>query len=329
MRGVKTARQAARWLRSRWGQQLLILGYHRVADLAVDPFALAVRPAHFAEQMAVLRRAAHPVALADALAALKTGTLVRRAVAVTFDDGYADVYRQAYPVLVRHAIPATVFVVAGVLGGELWWDELARLILLTPVLPARLQLDLGGHTLVWARAAEDHTGAGEQAVRHALLSQLHRELTARSAAQATALAALRDWAAAPSLGNGPGETGVVVSRKELAALSADGLITIGSHTLTHAALPALPAAEQAAEICESKAALEQATGRAVNAFSYPHGLAAAETIDLVQAAGYGFACASHNDMAGIASNPFLLPRFWPGDIAGAAFEGWLRRWLHG
>jgi hypothetical protein len=61
----------SRWLRSRWGQQVLILGYHRVAHVRHDPYSMVVRPSHFAEQMATLRREAHPISLTGAYGGCK------------------------------------------------------------------------------------------------------------------------------------------------------------------------------------------------------------------------------------------------------------------
>jgi hypothetical protein len=43
----------------------LILMYHRIADDPIDPWALAVSPLHFEEQLDVLRRTRHPFLLTD------------------------------------------------------------------------------------------------------------------------------------------------------------------------------------------------------------------------------------------------------------------------
>lgn len=123
--GYKRVRQSARWLRSRFTTGGLILGYHRVADVGCDSLGMSVSVHHFAEQLAVLCRLAWPIPLQLLVDGLQNGRLPRRAVALTFDDGYADLLYQAQPLLEQYGIPATVFVVSGSLGRRFAWDETA------------------------------------------------------------------------------------------------------------------------------------------------------------------------------------------------------------
>jgi peptidoglycan/xylan/chitin deacetylase (PgdA/CDA1 family) len=66
--------------------------------------------------------------------------------------------------------------------------------------------------------------------------------------------------------------------------------TIGSHTLTHRALPDLPRATAAREITDSRNMLSDLLGQAVEWFAYPYVAASAETQTLVREAGYQGAC---------------------------------------
>lgn len=121
--GKKTAQQSIRWLRSRLVPGALILGYHRVDNVVCDPHSLCVSPEHFSEQMDVLSRIAHPISLNELVNGLNAGKLPRRAVVLTIDDGYADIWYRAYPILEQYEILATLFVVSGFLGRQFSWDS--------------------------------------------------------------------------------------------------------------------------------------------------------------------------------------------------------------
>src|SRR5690606_6268251 len=94
----------------------LILMYHRVERLANDPQLLAVTPERFAEQLEILTRHYRVVSLHELNRTLRAGRSLRRMVALTFDDGYADNLYNAKPLLERFDCPATVFVTTGQTG---------------------------------------------------------------------------------------------------------------------------------------------------------------------------------------------------------------------
>ena len=90
-------------------QRLLVLIYHRVLATA-DPLAPREMTADvFRWQMGLLRRHARMLPMREALERLANGTLPRRAVCVTFDDGYADNERIALPILSEFDVPALIF----------------------------------------------------------------------------------------------------------------------------------------------------------------------------------------------------------------------------
>ncbi|XVQ13024.1 polysaccharide deacetylase family protein [Spirillospora sp. CA-255316] len=89
-----------------------VLMYHSISDRPPRATAgLAVRPAAFADQMALLADEGFTPVSFSALAGGAAG--VRRPIVITFDDGYADFHGAALPVLERHGFPATVFVTTG------------------------------------------------------------------------------------------------------------------------------------------------------------------------------------------------------------------------
>lgn len=100
----------------------LILMYHSVAPYETDPYLVTVHPRRLREQLAWFdRRGLRGVSVRELLAARELG-IGRGLVGLTFDDGYADFVEHALPVLLAYGHTATVYVVAGRLGGDNAWD---------------------------------------------------------------------------------------------------------------------------------------------------------------------------------------------------------------
>jgi peptidoglycan/xylan/chitin deacetylase (PgdA/CDA1 family) len=119
--------------------------YHSVSDCPDDPFNVTVHPDRLERQLAWLhRRGLRAVSVRDLLDARARGE-ERGMVALTFDDGYADFLTGALPVLRRRQCGATVFVVAGRLGGENAWE---------PFGPRKPLLDADGIRRVAAEGVE-------------------------------------------------------------------------------------------------------------------------------------------------------------------------------
>jgi peptidoglycan/xylan/chitin deacetylase (PgdA/CDA1 family) len=325
--GWKTARGTAHWLHSRIANFVLILGYHRVAETAVDPYNLCVRPDHFAEQLEVLRRQTQVIDLQTLAAGLQTGDLPRRAVAITFDDGYLDILQTAKPLLAANDLPATVFAITGALGEEFWWDRLARILFSPSVLPDSLTLPICGQTFTWSMLDANQAAPTKDSPspRHRLLDQLYHRLAALPEERPSILAQLEQWAetAEPI----PPAASRAMTAEELQNLAADGLIAVGSHTVSHPKLTGLPPLQQQAELYDSRQALTEILDRPVMTLSYPHGDNNAEIRQLAQRAGYQLACASRNGIVHRRQDRFDLPRFWVPDWDGEQFGRWLARWI--
>jgi peptidoglycan/xylan/chitin deacetylase (PgdA/CDA1 family) len=105
----------------------VVLAYHSIADLSHDPVLreYGVPPGRFAEQLDVLVRRGWTFVGLDALLAALRGEqpLSGRALLLTFDDAYAELRTDALPLLEERGITATVFAVAGHVGGVNEWDR--------------------------------------------------------------------------------------------------------------------------------------------------------------------------------------------------------------
>jgi peptidoglycan/xylan/chitin deacetylase (PgdA/CDA1 family) len=305
--------------------QPLILMYHRIADEPIDNWGLAVSPAHFEEQLQVLRRTRHPFSLTDFVRNLVAGALPQNAVAVTFDDGYVDNLTAAKPRLVAADVPATVFLATGYLDrpDEFWWDELARLILIEnkprnfelTIRRETMHVDLGADS---PRRSDGTICATSLAKRQEALTPIWRAIQLlEEDERKSVMATVRSIFATPNYHT---DRSRAMNQKEVQALVTDGLLNIGAHTVTHPLLSKLESTACRREITESKLACEALIGAPVAGFAYPYGDLNANARAAVIAAGFAFACSTRRGAASAASDVFTLPRMQVFNWGGDAFE---------
>ena len=124
-----------------------ILTYHSVGS---RPHEMNVTPEAFREQIAWLAATQHVISLEDAAAGIP-------GVAITLDDGYQDNLVHAAPVLREFGVRATVFIVAGRVGGFLDHDvenENSRLMTWDNLGEWTAQgFEVGAHTMTHRRLA--------------------------------------------------------------------------------------------------------------------------------------------------------------------------------
>lgn len=282
----------------------LIALYHHVADVAADPWELAVSPHHFEKQIAMLARAFEVVPLTE----IKAGRASRKPLAaITFDDGYRDVATVAAPILERFDCPATVFLTTGAIGGkrEFWWDELCRVVIESGFVgeitftakgrAVRQRLELGynqrrrAHMDIWTRLAP--LEARERSdILEALAAQTGTDLS-------------------------PRPSHAIMSADDVAGLKG-GMLSVGAHTVTHPNLPDLECESQWREISQSRRDCEALTGEAPEVFAYPHGTFTAASVDAVRAAGFTYGVTCKIDFVRADNDDALLPRFPTRDCGG-------------
>ena len=289
-----------------------ILMYHRVYEAASDPWDLCVSPSRFAEHLDVLRSSYQVMRLGDLVTALKEGTLSKRGVVITFDDGYVDNLWNAKPLLESFRMPATVFVASGSLDSptEFWWDNLERALLQPRKLPSSLKLRVQDRSYEWA-TTDSHERLRAYMAVHGVLKSM------RAAEREQVMDAIFDWAGIDRTGRSDCRP---MTAAELIELGQSGLIDIGAHTVTHPILPALPEAEQHAEIAGSRKELERILGRRVDTFSYPSGKLNRATVSIVADAGFTAGLLAHGEAVGSGADLFRLGRLSVGDWAAKEFE---------
>ncbi|WP_298824565.1 polysaccharide deacetylase family protein [uncultured Piscinibacter sp.] len=281
--------------------RLSILIFHRVLRSRDALFPEVPDAQSFAEQMSWVKRWFRVMPLEAAAEALFRGNLESRAIAITFDDGYADNLEVAAPILRSLGLPATVFVSTAYLDGAVMWNDRVIEALRACRLP-ELRLDaagLGRHALA---SDSDRRAAIDQ-----LLERIkHRTSQERTHAVDVIVEAAGVDPPAP----------LMMNRQQLRSLRDCG-IAIGAHTVSHPILTKIPGAEALREMRESKLTLEEILGQPVRAFAYPNGVPGqdygAEHVQMAKECGFGCAVSTAWGAASMRSDRFQLPRFTPWD----------------
>jgi peptidoglycan/xylan/chitin deacetylase (PgdA/CDA1 family) len=282
--------------------KFLILCYHRVGVGGI-PLYSELSPEIFEAQMRFLKRRYRVVSLEQVCQELQEPSTSEPGVAITFDDGYEDIYRYAFPVLRAYGLPATVFLIADCVdtGDVSWYD---RVFLALQMMPAgRFEAKLDQMPCFQLDSRMSRIRAASE-----IISRLRKLPTEHR----------REYCAGLERGvNLPAEElkGRMLNWQQVRAMQHAG-ITFGSHTVTHPVVSRLTAAELEYELLESKKRLESGLNKLVGDFAFPFGHledCGAEAAALLRRCGYrsGFTTIPGVNTRG--ADPFALRRIQIGE----------------
>jgi peptidoglycan/xylan/chitin deacetylase (PgdA/CDA1 family) len=319
----------------------MVLLYHRIARSDFDPWSLCVTPEHFSEHLEVLKTSGQVTTLARLVDKAHSRSWGHPAIAITFDDGYADNLDSAKPLLEQRGLPATFFITSGAMTPpqEFWWDELEKILLQPNSLPEVLHARLEGQCLhfelgksavltkddaVSLRTWRPFQGSPPTA-RHALYCILYERFRdLRPETREAWMTEIRQWA---QVTIEPRSALRRLSANEIVQLGSHSLFEIGGHTVNHPSLRQLDRPTQLYEIQCNKKHLDEMTGRRTTSFAYPHGLYSPPTVEIVRACGFQHACTTMAAPVQSSANSFALPRVVVEDCDGEGFSRLLGHWL--
>src|SRR5262245_29384472 len=242
-----------------------ILTLHHVRPPRPEAFQpnrlLEITPDFLDRVVGWLRRADIDIVSLDEMhRRIADGDFARRFVALTFDDGYRDNLRFAYPILKRHGVPFAIYLPTSFPDrlGELWWLALEAVI--ADNASVELVMDGALRRFDCATVAAKHEAfdtiywwlRGRETESE--LRQVVHELAARHAVSVTGFC-----------------DELCMTWDELKTLAADPLVTIGAHTVNHVILKKVPDNVVSAEMRMSRAAIEATLGVRPQHFAYPVG----------------------------------------------------------
>ncbi|KYK27621.1 hypothetical protein AYK20_02520 [Thermoplasmatales archaeon SG8-52-1] len=246
-------------LKSNIKPYVAILCYHRVGNTK-DRWAIDTTDIiDFEKEMRYLSKT-HKILSLEEMARIIKGNknLPKRGVVVTFDDGYKDNYTNAFPILKKYNIPATIFLTTGNIdnGKLFWWDKLEYILSNTKI----KSFDLGEFGSIFPPSNKNKLKTlDEITIRFTKIPEDKKN-------------DLIDKLVKNSDVDFPKNLGkdIIMSWDEVKQMD-EGGINFGAHTVTHPILTKIPLNQAKKEIINSKRDIEKRLNKPVNIFSYPNG----------------------------------------------------------
>ncbi|MEO6747907.1 MAG: polysaccharide deacetylase family protein [Caldimonas sp.] len=290
--------------------RLSILIFHRVLA-APDPlFPHEVDAARFDAICGWVRSWFNVLPLDQAVRDMQAGVLPERALAITFDDGYADNRLHALPILQKHGLSATFFVATGFLdGGRMWNDTVVEAIRHSTLDSLPLQeLPNVGLRRMPIGAVSQRRAAIDAVIQAAMyLPQGTRSNVADRLAELAGVVPSSD---------------LMMSARQVVELHR-AKMQIGAHTVSHPILTQLDDAAARTEIASSKSRLEELVCDRIRLFAYPNGRPGADysaaSVRLAREVGFDAAVSTAWGSSGPETDCFQLPRFTPWDRSRTRF----------
>jgi peptidoglycan/xylan/chitin deacetylase (PgdA/CDA1 family) len=255
--------------------------------------------------MRYLRGHYRVLSLAEACVELHSATEADPAVVVTFDDGYRDLYVQAFPILRRYAIPATIYLTAGAIetGRPAWYDRI--FFALKHLSGAGFEVDLGEAQPCRYMIRDD---AERFRAALELITALRSLPDMQMQSACAALETRIQWH--PDDG-----TNCMLDWDQIRQMQRAG-ISFGCHTMSHAVVSRLDPAGMERELVDSKRLIERRIEAEVRDFAYPFGKpedCGTEAKQFFTREGYRSAVTTNDGVNTRRTDPFQLLRVNAGD----------------
>lgn len=289
--------------------RLSIFIFHRVLPQPDPLFPDEPDANRFDERIAWINSWFNVLPLDQAITQLGKQLLPDRAAAITFDDGYADNYTIALPILLKHKLSATFFIATGFLdGGRMWNDTIIESVRAChkPI------LDLTPIGL-------DVFPVGSEHEKREAIATIISKVKYRSTIERVDLTNK-----IANLANVLPPDNLMMTSQQVRNMREAGM-QIGAHTVSHPILASIDITEARFEISESKTFLETLLGERVSLFAYPNGKPGTdylpEHVALAEELGFDAAVSTAIGSAGSSVDFYQIPRFTPWDKTRLRFGG--------
>lgn len=195
----------------------------------------------------------------------------RKRVNVSFDDGFRDVYDNAFPILRNYGIPFTVYLVGDFPEGisDMWWIQLEQY-------------------------SNGDTGRFENLMKEIYSSNRNmRDFMHELTSSVPDFGLCKDLA---------------LSWEQLKEMLDSGLCIVGAHSMTHPGLTRISVEQVRRELVENKRVIEEHFPVKVRHFSYPHSMESVEIQSILKEIGYKTATMGYGGIIRKGDNLYKLNR---------------------
>lgn len=291
--------------RMSFSRNALVLMYHRILEEPLkQPFfvqeGMFVKASNFDKQLEFLKGRFKLVFLDELVDKIQCGGNIGGLCAITFDDGWRDNYTEAFPLLKKHGVPATVFLATGYVGTDrFFWPEEISLFL----------------------EKFNHGQSGHEHLPPAMI----RFLRERSTCQTKRRIIQPDWCIDILKGlpllerteileffRGHFRLATIPRQmmdwEEARMMLSSGLVRFGAHTVSHEMLDQVSLQKAQHEIETSKADIEYHLGCRVRTFAYPNGNLTDDICRILEGSGFSGAVTTRKGLLAPVTPLMKMPR---------------------
>ena len=273
--------------------RLAILTFHRVLIKPDKIISDHIDEVVFSWQMSLIAKHFNVLRLTEAIERLKTNSLPARALCITFDDGYADNYTVALPILKKMKICATFFIATGFLnGGRMWNDTLIEAV--RRVKGDRLDMRQLG--------LDVYDTTSDQTKKHTIYQLIKKLKYFQMDQRNDKIDEIKEFI---------GETlphNLMMNDAQVKDLYDQGM-EIGGHTVCHPILSKISDKQAEEEIITNKQVLEKIIRAPLVSFAYPNGQPEVDfksrDMKIVKQVGYRYAVSTASGVAGKTADLYL------------------------
>jgi len=282
--------------------KILILMYHRFSRES-NPYKISA--GEFAAHLEYLSKHNRVLSLSETVDCLKNEKpLPPNAAVITIDDGYADAYDVAFPLLKKYEMPATLFAVTDFVDGKCWlWTDLMRYILFDTKADS-LNIEFADGEKIEAKLTGEKDKEKNRLELAGRINSILKRLPDEEKDEKIKQIGKHLNVQIPEL---PTREYAPMTWEQAREMDADNL-KIESHTVTHPILTNINGARLDYELQTSKARLENVLGRKIEHFCYPNGNLNADVQASVEKAGYESAVTTDYGFNGKQTNQLTLNR---------------------